>query len=531
MSRITGSDAKALMEAYASVYAPQQEEVVEEVEQLNEVEDVRALRAKAEAEARQKQLNQSQKEFKAGGGEAALSQARGRRENLSRDEVIKRGRLALKDTKSDDKADNQPSLKAKQDYAKSKGKYYSSSDGKTYANYNDALAARNSRLAASGGAGGSDDSRSGGGSNVISAKNITGQQQKVTVGRQYAATLGGQKGNVTYDASGKRTFTPSSTEGSKVAPAATKPVVKQTGDKAKDMATWASTPANKGLAAAAAEKARIRGTQQTDNPLMKDMKSRLPMNSPSVQSPDVAKLGKGNQSLVSNPNAFKAATPAKAVSAAPSTSPAASGSVAPATAKLAATPKPTPVAPNRATGSKKPGSAFEQYDAYDVVLEYLLDNGHVDTVDEAHYVMMEMDAEMIAAIVEEKIQVNEADSLAAMQARREKRLAAQRKREGTTSTGRDFGRDDRLSAAQQKERRDAEYEAGTKKEEFEAWIDEAMTNYEKNRKRAAQRAAARNEARAQGKTGAVPGVGYVTPRKERETWTDESGKTRHAKGL
>jgi|694.fasta_scaffold144866_3 hypothetical protein len=69
------------------------------------------------------------------------------------------------------------------------------------------------------------------------------------------------------------------------------------------------------------------------------------------------------------------------------------------------------------------------------------------------------------------------------------------------------------------------------KEEFEAWLDEAMSNYEKNRKRAAQRAAARNAARDQGKTGAVPGVGYVTPRRERETWTDESGKTRHAKGL
>jgi hypothetical protein len=69
------------------------------------------------------------------------------------------------------------------------------------------------------------------------------------------------------------------------------------------------------------------------------------------------------------------------------------------------------------------------------------------------------------------------------------------------------------------------------KEQFEAWLNEAMTNYEKNRKRAAQRAAARNAARDQGKTGAVPGVGYVTPRRERETWTDESGKTRHAKGL
>ena len=88
-----------------------------------------------------------------------------------------------------------------------------------------------------------------------------------------------------------------------------KPFVKQTGDKAKDEATWRT--ANPNLAVAADEKSRIRGTQQTDNPLVKkDMRSRLPMNSPSVQSPDVAKLGKGNQSLVNNPNAFKAATPA-----------------------------------------------------------------------------------------------------------------------------------------------------------------------------------------------------------------------------
>jgi hypothetical protein len=97
--------------------------------------------------------------------------------------------------------------------------------------------------------------------------------------------------------------------GAKVAPtAATKPkFTPQTGDKAKDTATWAK--ANPTLAAASAERARIRGTQQTDNPLMKDMKSRLPMNSPSVQSPSVSNLGQGNQSLVNNPNALKAATP------------------------------------------------------------------------------------------------------------------------------------------------------------------------------------------------------------------------------
>jgi hypothetical protein len=67
---------------------------------------------------------------------------------------------------------------------------------------------------------------------------------------------------------------------------------------------------------------------------------------------------------------------------------------------------------------------------------------------------------------EEEVEVAEADSLAAMQARREKRLAAQRKREGTTATGRDFGHDYSLSADQQKKRRSAEFKAGTKKEEY-----------------------------------------------------------------
>ena len=67
-----------------------------------------------------------------------------------------------------------------------------------------------------------------------------------------------------------------------------------------------------------------------------------------------------------------------------------------------------------------------------------------------------------------------------------------------------------------------------KNEEVE--VDEAMSSYDKNRKRAAQRAADRNAARAAGKTGVVPGVGYVTARKEKETYTDEKGTVRHKSG-
>lgn len=65
--------------------------------------------------------------------------------------------------------------------------------------------------------------------------------------------------------------------------------------------------------------------------------------------------------------------------------------------------------------------------------------------------------------------------------------------------------------------------------EIEA-IMEAMSSYDRNRKRAAERAAARNAARDSGKTGVVPGVGYVTPRRERETYVDSAGTTRHKSG-
>jgi hypothetical protein len=128
--------------------------------------------------------------------------------------------------------------------------------------------------------------------------------------------------------------------------------------------------------------------------------------------------------------------------------------------------------------------------------------------------------------------IMEADSLAAMQARREKRLARQRKQMGTSSTGQDFGHDYGISSAERKKRQQAEFDKfvgkKTKKEEVE--VDEAMSSYDRNRKRAAQRAAARNAARDAGKTGVVPGVGYVTPRRERETYVDSAGTTRHKSG-
>ena len=47
------------------------------------------------------------------------------------------------------------------------------------------------------------------------------------------------------------------------------------------------------------------------------------------------------------------------------------------------------------------------YEPYDLVLDYILSEGHAETVEEAHYVMTQMDAETIQTIVEEKKKLNE----------------------------------------------------------------------------------------------------------------------------
>jgi hypothetical protein len=205
------------------------------------------------------------------------------------------------------------------------------------------------------------------------------------------------------------------------------------------MDQWAK--ANPKLAAAKAERDRTRGTSATTNPLMKDMKSSLP--APAAKPEATPSLGQKAAAMPSlGSSQYKAAPEIKK------------------TADIAATPKPAPVAP--ATRKEPLWNSYQYEDAYDLVLEYLFDNGHVDTVDEAHYVMMELDAEVIQEIVEEVLEEGD--------------------------------------------------------------------NYDKNRKRAAQRAAARNAARDAGKTGNVPGVGYVTPRRERETYTDAAGTERHKSG-
>ena len=56
--------------------------------------------------------------------------------------------------------------------------------------------------------------------------------------------------------------------------------------------------------------------------------------------------------------------------------------------------------PKSITAQKSSGLR-DEYEPYDLVLDYVLTEGHADTVEEAHYVMTQMDEEAIQAIINE----------------------------------------------------------------------------------------------------------------------------------
>ena len=50
--------------------------------------------------------------------------------------------------------------------------------------------------------------------------------------------------------------------------------------------------------------------------------------------------------------------------------------------------------------AQKAAGLRDEYEPYDILLDYVLTEGHADTVEEAHYVMMQMDEETIRSINE-----------------------------------------------------------------------------------------------------------------------------------
>jgi hypothetical protein len=149
------------------------------------------------------------------------------------------------------------------------------------------------------------------------------------------------------------------------------------GAEATGKATWAL--ANPKLAAAAAERERTRGTSATTNPQMADLKSRLP--APKTSSSEVS---------TPSPSKVKTDTAVQRIQ------PASQSAAKSIEAEVKKRNIPTFNTSKMTTTLRQ---SYE-YDAYDLVLEYLFDTGHVDTIEEANYVMMQMDSNYIQNIVE-----------------------------------------------------------------------------------------------------------------------------------
>jgi len=193
--------------------------------------------------------------------------------------------------------------------------------------------------------------------------------------------------------------------------------------KVRDMGMEIWRKSNPKLAAAADERERIRGTAQSDNPLLDKMglRSGMRAGSPTVQSPtlkqDLGNLAGNYTRLTQNPNAGISPTPK------PTTTYGGATGVKPVPGgtSVAGAVKPVSGAPSQdakvsvapaSSETNKVGDALSanrlpkekdkpvKKEAYDIVLDYLFSEGHVDTLSEAHYVMMQMDAEHIQSIIE-----------------------------------------------------------------------------------------------------------------------------------
>ena len=218
----------------------------------------------------------------------------------------------------------------------------------------------------------------------VSITNRQGETQLVTPGRGYPFTKpDGTRGYIVYDDKGGAQFTAYPTQSLKPQPKTPEPKtpepktpepktpeprprpvpVKSTRQQELDKinADKTLTPerkweiANPGLAAARREREAIRGTSETDNPLMTGLRSAMP-------SPSTAL----------DPKAFKA--------------------------DLAK----SKIKPSAYSSLLDNPRRMKFTDSYDLVLDYLLSEGHADTVDEAHYVMMQLDSEYIRSIVEQQ---------------------------------------------------------------------------------------------------------------------------------
>jgi hypothetical protein len=244
----------------------------------------------------------------------------------------------------------------------------------------------------------------------IEIYNRQGNLQKVTPGKGYGITKGGKRGYVVYDTSGKPKFTEYPTQPTPAAqsPApkpSTDPGAKQPGESLRDYAirtereaSQAQPPAATTTPAPAPAPSQQPPAATTTPAPAPAPRAQVPTEPSKVSPSKPAQTGDRTKDLttwaLANKTMInKVGTPQQKA-------------ILSAADKGTAMPAPRPISKDvedirkMQAASRERQGVKESYDAYDLVLEYLLSQGHVESLDEALYVMMEMDAEMIGDIVE-----------------------------------------------------------------------------------------------------------------------------------
>jgi hypothetical protein len=218
--------------------------------------------------------------------------------------------------------------------------------------------------------------------------NQSGQQQKITPGKGYPITRKGKRGYVVYDTKGQGKFTeypkPKPKDGRLDSPiAGPGPEGNRVGSRPAPQppAPAVQPPAPRPLPAPA-----------TQPPVARTAPAPRPAPQPKIEkSPAGYALG----SVGGVKFERRAATRAELDAAQ------AARKAAQEAGKSKAEAEKSAISAGVSASKKPVKEETMKYDAYDLVLEYLFSQGHVDTLEEALYVMMEMDAEMIGDIVED----------------------------------------------------------------------------------------------------------------------------------
>jgi hypothetical protein len=226
----------------------------------------------------------------------------------------------------------------------------------------------------------------------IEIYNRQGNLQKVTPGKGYPITKGGKRGYVVYDTSGKPKFTEYPTQPTPAAqsPAPkppTDPGAKQPGESLKDYAIRTEREASKTQPPATPAAQPPAAQPPAAQPPAPRQQAPAPAQTqrppaPKPQAPaqtgdrtkDLTTWALANKGMIDKVGTKSQREILKAAQ---------TGGSMPAPRPLKASLK----------------DSYD-YDAFDFVLEYLLSEGHTDTLEEALYVMMEMDPETIQSICE-----------------------------------------------------------------------------------------------------------------------------------